>query len=82
MSTDIFDYPPVERKYVAVRRFKIIIGKSIYDDLLKYLGLTEKEFVNEYGEKIVANPTCLNRTIVEMVTSQIRESRKRRRNGL
>lgn len=77
MSTDIFDYPPVERPYVAVRRFKIINGEFIFNDLLEYLDLTEDEFRKEYGEKLIGNPTCLNTVITEMVTTRIRESRRR-----
>ena len=36
MSTDIFDFPPVERPYVAVRRFKLINGEFLFNDLLEY----------------------------------------------
>lgn len=78
MSTDIFDFPPVERPYVAVRRFKLINGGFIFNDLLEYLGLNEEEFRKEYGEKLIGNPACLNKVISEMVTGRIRESRKRR----
>jgi len=72
MSSSIFDFPPVERPYVAVRRFKAVQGEFIFQDLLNYLGLSEDEFREEYGEKIIGNPACLNHTINEMVRGKRR----------
>ena len=77
MSTDIFDFPPVERPYVAVRRFKIIYGETIFNDLLEYLGVSEDEFRCEYGEKLIGNPTVLNGVITDMVVGRIRQMRRR-----
>lgn len=78
-ATDIYDFPPVERPYVAVRRFKLTMGDFIFNDLLEYLGLSEEEFRQEYGEKLIGNPTCLNHTITEMVTGRISRSRRMRK---
>ena len=66
MVKDIFDYPPVERPYVAVRRFKLVMGEHLFNKLLKYLDLEYGGFVKEYGEKLVRDPNCLSKTIVEM----------------
>ena len=53
MTTPIHEYPPVEQKYVAVRRYKLSIGINVFERLLERLGLTEKEFTVEYGEKLI-----------------------------
>ncbi len=66
MVRDIYDYPPVERPYVAVRRFKLVVGENLFNKLLKYLELDYGEFVKKYGEKLAGNPNCLNKDIVEM----------------
>ena len=37
---NIFEYPPVERKYVAVRRYRQSVGgEKIFNRLLDVLGL-------------------------------------------
>ena len=66
MVRDIFDYPPVERPYVAVRRFKLVMGESLFTKLLDYLGCDYGGFVENYGEKLISNPNCLTKDIVDM----------------
>lgn len=66
---NIYDYPPVQRKYVAVRRYIMTIGGlEVFNLLLKRLGLTRKEFIMEYGESLIGNPAPveLNRLIREI----------------
>lgn len=75
MTTPIHDYPPVEQKYVAVRRFKLSISPRIFERLLERLELTEKEFVQEYGEKLMGNPALLNHEVTEMIISDLRRVR-------
>ena len=73
MSTDIFDFPPVERKYVAVRRFIITIGgEKIFNRLLCELQLTREEFTNEYGEKLIGNPAMFNSKIGDIIRDDLR----------
>lgn len=67
MTTPIHEYPPVEQKYVAVRRFKLSITQSVFEHLLERLELTEKEFVLEYGEKLIGNPALFNHEVVEIL---------------
>ncbi|MBR1749043.1 MAG: hypothetical protein IJ743_04515 [Bacilli bacterium] len=74
MSKNIFDYPPSERKYVAVRRFILINGKDIFEKLLKHLDLTREEFTNEYGEQLIGNPTMFNKEIVGIIKSGFKGS--------
>lgn len=79
MSTSIYDFPPVERKYVAVRRYKNTIGgEIIFKRLLEHLGLTETEFIQKYGDELIGNPTLFNHEIVMMVCESFRSIRKRR----
>ena len=66
MVKDIFDYPPVERPYVAVRRFQIVMGEHLFNKLLDYLDCDYGGFVNDYGEKLVVNPNYLSDVIVDM----------------
>ena len=68
MTTSIFDYPPVERKYVAVRRYQNIYGEKIFDRLLKRLDLSRDEFVDEWGDRLVGDPAPgeLNDIIVDI----------------
>ena len=77
MSTNIFDFPAAERPSIAVGIFKQVNGEFIYNDLLEYLDLSEDEFQEEYGEKLIGDPTCLNPVITEMVLGRIREKRRR-----
>ena len=35
MTTPIHEYPPVEQKYVAVRRYKLMIGINVFERLLE-----------------------------------------------
>lgn len=74
---DIFDYPPNQRKRVAVIRFRLIQGEDLFEKLLKRLDLTEEEFTNEYGEQLIGNPAMFNDEIVEI----IKEAFKRRSIG-
>lgn len=77
MSTNIFDYPPVERKYVAVRRFILSIGgEKMFNRLLRELNLTREEFTNEYGEKLIGNPGMFNHEISEMIREDFRRVRQ------
>ncbi|MBO6274817.1 MAG: hypothetical protein J6M91_04645 [Methanobrevibacter sp.] len=78
MSTDIFDFPPVERKYVAVRRYIITIGGVvIFNKLLKHLDLTKDEFINLHGEELISNPALFNKEIVEIIQEDFRSVRKK-----
>lgn len=77
MSTNIFDYPPVERKYVAVRRFILSIGgEKMFNRLLRELNLTREEFTTEYGEKLIGNPGMFNHEISEMIREDFRRVRQ------
>ena len=79
MSTNIFDYPPVERKYVAVRRYRQSVGgEKIFNRLLDVLGLTYYEFVDKYGEKLIGEPAPdeLNKVLVEMLRGDFRSVKK------
>lgn len=64
---DIYNLPENERRVEAVRRFRIITGESIFNNLLGYLELCDEEFTNEYGDKLAANPNYCNHLLVEMV---------------
>lgn len=76
MSKDIFDYPPVERKYVAVRRFiPTIGGEKMFNRLLKRLELTREEFTAEYGEQLIGNPAMFNHIMVEIICEDFRRVR-------
>ena len=75
MTTPIHEYPPVEQKYVAVRRYKLSIGTSIFERLLERLELTEKEFTVEYGEKLIGNPALFNKEITDIIVNVIRRGR-------
>ena len=75
MSTPIHEYPPVEQKYVAVRRFKITITPRIFERLLQRLELTEKEFALEYGEKLIGNPALFNHEVTEIIREDARRVR-------
>ena len=76
MSTDIFDFPPVERKYVAVRRFIITIGgEKMFNRLLRELDITREEFTLEYGEKLIGNPAMFNTMMVNIIREDLRRSR-------
>lgn len=70
MTTPISEYPPVERPYVAVRRYRLVLGERLFTKLLNYLNVDYSEFVNQYGEKLVRDPNCLSKKIVEMQTSE------------
>nr|WP_295000212.1 hypothetical protein [uncultured Methanobrevibacter sp.] len=77
--SNIFDYPPVERKYVAVRKYRQAVGgEKIFNRLLSVLGLTYYEFVDKYGEKLIGDPAPdeLNRVLVEMLRRDFRSVRK------
>lgn len=73
---DIYEYPVDQRPRVAVARFRRIQGDFIFEKLLDYLGYSYDEFVKEYGEKLLADPTCLSHEVVEMMTSRIRKTRR------
>lgn len=64
---DIYTLPKNKRRAEAVRRFKLITGENVFERLLDYLELSQEEFTNEYGDKLVANPSCCNHLLVEMV---------------
>lgn len=66
MTRPIWEYPPVERPYVAVLRYRLVLGETIFTDLLNYLDLDYEAFVKSYGEKLVGDPNCLSETIVKM----------------
>lgn len=74
----IFDYPPVERKYVAVRRYQNIYGEKIFNRLLKRLDLSRDEFVDEWGDRLVGDPAPgeLNDIIVDILVKSIRGEQK------
>ncbi len=72
---DIYSYPIDERPRVAVARFKVVQGEFLFQKLLKHLNLDYEEFIQEYGEKLLANPNCLTETIVEMMTAEFRRMR-------
>lgn len=77
MSPNFFDYPPEERKHMAVRHYKRVLGsEKIFNKLIKRLNLTEKEFIAEYGDKIIGNPTCLDHEIVMMIREDFRSVKK------
>lgn len=76
---NILDYPVEERPGIAVERFRRIQGDWIFDQLLERLDLTYEEFVNEYGEKLVRDPTCLSNIIVDMMVGTIRRGRAERK---
>lgn len=73
---DIFEFPPVERKYVAVRRFIITIGgEKMFNRLLEELNLTREEFTLEYGERLIGNPGMFNTKMVNIIREDLRRSR-------
>ncbi len=73
----IFDYPPVERKYVAVRKYRKSVGGAMFNRLLKRLGLSYYEFVEEYGEILMGDsaPNVLNKEIVGIIRDDVRRFR-------
>lgn len=75
MTTPIHEYPPVERKYVAVRRFKIIITPRLFKCLLDKLSLTEKEFALKYGEELIGNPSLFDKEVAEIIRNSIWRAR-------
>lgn len=82
MTTPIWEYPPVERPYVAVRRFKLVMGEHLFNKLLTYLDLEYGSFVKEYGEKLVRDPNCLSKTIVEMEHKEWKKIHEKCRGGI
>ena len=75
MTTPIHEYPPVEQKYVAVRRYKLSITPSVFEQLLERLELTEKEFTLEYGEKLIGDPALFNKEVTEIIVNDVRRVR-------
>ena len=78
MVSSIFDYPPVERKYVAVRRYRQSVGgENIFNRLLARLGLSYYEFVDEWGETLVGNPSPdeLTHELAVMISEDARRIR-------
>lgn len=76
MSRDIFDYPPVEQKYVAVRRFILTIGgEKFFNRLLNHLGLTREEFTLKYGEELIGNPSLFNKELIMIVSNDFKAIR-------
>lgn len=65
---NINSYPVDDQPRVAVERFHKIQGDFLFRKLLKYLKLSYSEFVEEYGMKLVDDPTCLSRVMVEMMS--------------
>lgn len=55
----------------AVRTFKLVQGEWLFNRILNHLDMTEDEFIEEYGEKLSKDPTCLNDVIVEMIHQNI-----------
>ena len=53
---DIYTLPKNKRRAEAVRRFKLITGENVFERLLDYLELSQEEFTNEYGDKLVEAP--------------------------
>lgn len=79
MTTPIHEYPPVEQKYVAVRRYRQSVGgEKIFNRLLTRLGLSYYEFVDKYGETLIGNPSPdeLNHELVSMMREDARRMRK------
>lgn len=79
MSQNIYDCPVDERPRLAVEKFRRIQGDWIFDQLLEHLDLTYDEFIQEYGEKLVSDPTCLSNIIVDMMVGTIRNGRAKRK---
>lgn len=77
---NIYDYPVEQRSRLAVARFRRIQDEWLFDKLLEHMDLTYDEFVIEYGEKLVGDPTCLSDVIVEMMVGTIRRGRAERKN--
>ena len=75
MTTPIHEYPPVEQKYVAVRRYKLSITPKVFEKLLERLELTEKEFALEYGEKLIGDPALFNKEVTDIIVNVIRRGR-------
>ena len=73
------DYPVEQKPRIAVAKFRRIQGDWIFSQLLEYLELTYDEFVSEYGEKLVRDPTCLSNIIVDMMVGTIRRGRHERK---
>lgn len=76
--SSIYDLPDDERRIEAVRRFKIITGENIFERLLDYLELSQKEFTKEYGDKLASNPNYCNPLIVDMCYGNIMKRGYRR----
>lgn len=77
---DIYEYPAGERPGIAAGRFRRIQGEFLFERLLDHLGLESyDEFVDKYGERLVADPTCLSHEVVEMMTGRIRKTRRDRK---
>lgn len=73
MSTNIFEFPPVERKYVAVRRYIITIGgEKMFNKLLNELNLTREEFTEEYGESLIGNPNLFSKELAKIIRNEFR----------
>lgn len=75
MTTPIHEYPPVEQKYVAVRRYKLSITPKVFEKLLERLELTEKEFALEYGEKLIGDPALFNKEVTDIIVNVIMRGR-------
>lgn len=74
---DIFEFPPVERKYVAVRRFILTIGgETMFNKLLGKLELNREEFTREYGEKLIGDPGMFNQMMVDIIREDARRIRE------
>ena len=73
---NIYEYPVDQRPRIAVARFKRIQGDFLFGKLLNHLDLSYDEFVDEYGEKLLGDPTCLSQTMVDIVVGNIRETRR------
>ena len=82
MSRSIYDYPVEERPRIAVARVHRIHGDYVFDKLLDYLNLTYDEFIDEYGEKLAGDPTCLKKVIVDMMMGTFRQGRLERKKGV
>ena len=75
MNEDILNLPPRKRRMIAVQRFKHITGEYYWNRLLRYLDITEDEFIEKYGDELVSDPNACNHILVEMLMKSVESLR-------
>lgn len=65
-------YHRVLQRYKAeygVFRLCSVIGHNMYKQLRRHLNITDDEFIDTYGERLLADPCCCDELLIEMLVN-------------